>query len=293
VAKSSSLWRVECLVPRAQVDAFAEALSAHCDSVSWRLADDQADAVLTGFTPEEPEARLIDIGLAAIAEALGLAAPRATVAREQIRDWVVESQASFPPVEAGPFFIHGSHIKDLPPAGRIVLLIDAGPAFGSGEHGTTKGCLLAVARLARRPDRPRRVLDMGCGSGVLAMAAAKAIGAQVLACDVDPRSVASTEENARKNRLGHRIRAIRSDGYKSRIVTENGPYDLILSNILARPLMRMAPDLARNLAPGGTVVLSGFVPRDAGRVLAAHQALGLRLMGRSTLEGWTTLVLRG
>jgi ribosomal protein L11 methyltransferase len=284
---------VECLVPLAQVDAFAEALSSHCESVSWRVADDQPAAVLTGFSPEEPEAHRVDIGLAAIAEALGLAAPRATVAREQIRDWVVESQASFPPVEAGPFFIHGSHIKEMPPAGRIVLLIDAGPAFGSGEHGTTKGCLLAIARSARRHNRPRRVLDMGCGSGVLAMAAARAIGASVLACDVDPRSVEATEQNAHKNRLSHRIHAIRSDGYKSRTVTEGGPYDLILSNILARPLMRMAPDLARNLAPGGTGVLSGFVPRDAGRVLAAHQALGLRLMGRSNLEGWTTLILKG
>ena len=293
MAKLPSLWRVECVVPVVRAEAFAEALADHCESVSWRLADDQPDAVVTGFTASEPDAKRIDQALAAIAEALGLPAPWSRLAREQIRDWVVESQASFPPVDAGPFFIHGSHIKEAPPSGRIVLRIDAGPAFGSGEHGSTKGCLLAVAGLARRRSGIRRVLDMGCGSGVLAMAAAKALGATVLACDVDPRSVEATRQNAGKNGLAHRIRAIRSDGYRSRAVVEGGRYDLILSNILARPLMRMAPDLVRHLAPGGTVVLSGFVPRDAGRVLAAHRTFGLRLTGRSNMEGWTTLVLRG
>jgi ribosomal protein L11 methyltransferase len=288
MTKPAGLWRVEVEVPLTLVDAFAEALGAHCASVSWTLKDDATEAMLTGFNETKPDAMAVGLALAAVAEPFGLDTPRAWISHEAPRDWVVETAASFPPVEAGPFFFYGSHFEGQPPADKVSLLIDYGAAFGSGEHGSTKGCLLALAKLkAKGP-----VLDMGCGTGVLGLAIAKLRRLPVLAVDVDERAVAVTAENAKRNGQSHRLRALRSDAYRSRAVAEGRPYGLILSNILARPLMRMAPDLARHLGGGGYAVLSGFLERDAGRVLAAHTALGLRLVERRSLDGWTTLTLR-
>ena len=288
-AVAGSLWRVEAAVPVGRVEAFAEALEGHCDSVAWTVRDDSDRAVLTGFARHRPEAAAIALVLGVTAEIFGLSPPQVEIRSEKPRDWVLETTARFPPVEAGRFFIHGSHHTGGTPAGRLGLALDAGGAFGSGEHGSTKGCLLAISALGHR--KIRRVLDMGCGSGVLALAIAKAHRVPVLASDIDDKAVAVAAANARRNRLSAWVRVVRGDGYRSRIVAEGGPYDLIVSNILARPLIRMAPDLRRHLARGGIAVLSGFVSGDARAVLAAHRALGLRLSRRLDVDGWTTLVL--
>ncbi len=284
----STVWRVEFAVPRAAAPPFAEAIEAHCAAVSWTAPDD-GDALITAFTAEEPNREAIGMALEAIAEILGLDVPQTCFTPEAPRDWVVETEARFPALDVGRFHIMGSHIADAPPFGRIALRIDAGPAFGSGEHGSTSGCLIALEGLAHRP--VRRILDMGCGSGILAIAAARIWQASVLACDIDRRSVAVTRINAERNRVGKRIRAIAGDGYHCQAVSECRPYDLIVSNILARPLMRMAGDLGRHLAPGGVAVLSGFIPRAAARVLFAHRAAGLCLRRKIEIDGWVALVV--
>lgn len=286
---AGSLWRIEAAVPLARVEAFAEALEGHCDSVAWTVRDDSDQAVLTGLARQRPEPATIDVALGVAAEAFGVSAPQVDIRPERPRDWVLETQTRFPPVDAGRFFIYGSHYAGGVPAGRLGLALDAGHAFGSGEHGSTKGCLLAISALAQR--KIRRALDMGCGSGVLALAIAKHCRVPVLASDIDDKAVAVAAANARRNRLTAWVRVVRGDGYRSRAVAETGPYDLIVSNILARPLIRMAPDLRRHLGRPGIVVLSGFISRDAGGVLAAHRALGLRLRRRLDVDGWTTLVL--
>jgi ribosomal protein L11 methyltransferase len=171
----------------------------------------------------------------------------------------------------------------------VPIRLDAGLAFGSGEHASTRGCLLALDELARRR-RFRRVLDMGCGSGILAIAAAKCWPARVLAVDNDPKAVVVAQENADQNGVAGQIRVRWSEGYRSPAVRSAGPYDLIFANILADPLCDMARDLARHLAPGGTAILSGLFDRQAARVIEAHRAVGLRLRRCLQLEIWTTLV---
>jgi ribosomal protein L11 methyltransferase len=208
------------------------------------------------------------------------------------KDWVAESRKALPPISAGRFYLHGSHVKGPVPRGRIALEIDAGAAFGTGRHETTRGCLLAMDRLARQGRRIRKVLDMGCGTGVLALAAAKLWPEIVLAADNDPDAVRVARENVGVNALAGRVRVIRSAGYGATAIRRAAPFDLILANILARPLCRMAPSLARHLAPGGRAVLSGLLTSQALEVLQAHAQCGLALDFQRALGNWSVLVLR-
>lgn len=209
----------------------------------------------------------------------------------QHQDWVSQVQANFPALAAGRFYVHGSHQSGSAPPGLIPILLDAGAAFGTGEHETTYGCLLAMDRLMKRRAY-RRILDMGCGSGILAIAAAKARrSAFVHAVDNDPVSVCVSRENAVRNQVAGRVRLAVGDGYAASLV--QGHYDLIISNILARPLMRMAGDLRRHLAPGGTVVLAGLLSWQARMVLAAHRCQSLRLAQQFSIGRWSILVLEG
>jgi ribosomal protein L11 methyltransferase len=240
----------------------------------------------------EPDRAEVAAWLAPIAEQAGLGQLAFTLEPLAEADWLAHNAAQFPPQEAGRFWIHGSHVRQGPPDGRVPILIDAGAAFGSGDHASTRGCLLALDRLARRR-RFRRVLDVGCGSGVLAIAAAKVWPARVLAVDFDPVAVRVTAENARLNGVAGQVWAAASEGFASPEVGAIGPYDLILLNILAEPLIAMAPDVARALAPGGMVVLAGLLDRQAPAVLGAYRACRLRPAFRIDLGLWATLVLKG
>ncbi|HVA13569.1 MAG TPA: 50S ribosomal protein L11 methyltransferase, partial [Stellaceae bacterium] len=194
-----------------------------------------------------------------------------------------------PPLAVGRFFIHGSHFRAPIPPGRLALEIDAATAFGTGEHATTRGCLTALDAMA--PRSVARILDMGTGTGILAMAAAKRWRRRVVARDIDPESVRVAAHNARRNGVAGLIAVNRSTGYRERGVAGRQPYDLVLANILAKPLERMARDLGRVLAPGGVAVLSGLLESQASAVLAAHRLLRLRLKQRVVIDGWATLVL--
>jgi ribosomal protein L11 methyltransferase len=216
---------------------------------------------------------------------------RATVARVPDKNWVLESRKGLPEFTAGPFFIHGSHFHGRPPRGKIALEIDAGMAFGTGRHETTRGCLLALARLAKTR-RYRKPLDVGTGTGILAFAAARLWNVTVTAGDNDRDSVRVARENAGINGLQKNVKILLSDGYKAKAIRNGAPYDLITANILANPLIALAPSLARALAPKGTAVLSGLMRDQEKAVLAAHEGVGLVLDFRLRLEDWSVLVLK-
>ena len=207
-------------------------------------------------------------------------------------DWLAETRRAFPPFDVGRFFVCGSHAARPVPAGRIPLTINAATAFGSGEHETTRGCLEALLRLDAEGVRASNVLDLGTGSGILAIAAAKIFGAAVLAVDSDPAAIAEAEANAGRNGVGDRVTAASSIGYDAVIVGRRAPFDLVFANILAGPLVLLAPDLARHLAAGrGVAVLSGLLDEQAAVVLAAHDRVGLALRFAIDHGPWRTLVL--
>lgn len=291
------VWRVEIVVPLAAVEAFEAVLECFTDSVSWFLNDPDADETdenllwrLEGYSRTPVERAEIESALEVTAAAMGREAPGLKIEQVQGTDWVTANLQAFPPISAGRFFVHGSHFEGQPPAGRIALKIDAGTAFGSGEHATTYGCLMALDKLLRRR-RFRHPLDLGCGSGILGIAAAKSLRVKVTMSDIDPVSVDVANRNAKRNGAAAYATAFLSDGYGSRALKSRRPYDLILANILARPLAAMAADLASHLAPDGIAVLSGLLNRQERFVLAAHRAQRLTLFGKIRMNGWTALVI--
>lgn len=206
-------------------------------------------------------------------------------------DWVSKSLAGLKPVEAGRFVVHGSHDRWRIPANRIGIEIEAGLAFGTGHHGSTRGCLLALDRLIKRPRPKRGVLDVGTGTGVLAIAAAKALRRHVLASDIDLRAVRTARENARLNRVGNWIEVTRAGGLQARRFRTRAPYAIVCANILLAPLKRLAGPIARLVAPGGHVVLSGLLRAQETPASGAYLPHGFKFVCRIPLEGWVTLVL--
>jgi ribosomal protein L11 methyltransferase len=208
------------------------------------------------------------------------------------RDWLAQVRAGLTPVEAGRFTVYGSHDRARVAPNRIGLEIEAALAFGTGHHATTRGCLLALDGLARSGRRYARVADIGTGTGVLAMAAARLWPARVLAADVDPTATATARMNLAANRAAIRVRTLTAAGFRHPALHAAAPCDLVLANILAAPLRRLAPEMARHAARGGTVVLSGLLDRQAGGVLAVYRGWGFRRRAAVRLDGWTTLVLQ-
>lgn len=286
-----AVWRISLIVPGHAAQAFGEALGGLTEAVSWEAPEKAgADARVDAFFESEPEAAALRACLEGAAAAIGLPVPKPDVVWLPPRDWLDENRRAFEPFSVGRYFIHGSDFHGSLPAARIPIEVDAGLAFGSGRHESTAGCLTALDGLAERPIR--RVLDMGCGSGILAIAAARTWPARVVASDVDPAAVRVAAANARANGVAARLRVVPSDGYAARDIRRHRPYDLIVANILAGPLRRMAPALARHLRPGGYAVLAGFVAADAEAVLEAHRRVGLVLARTVDTGGWRTLVLR-
>jgi ribosomal protein L11 methyltransferase len=207
------------------------------------------------------------------------------------RDWVKDSLIGLRPVRAGRFVVHGAHDKARVPSHCVSLQIEAATAFGTGHHGTTRGCLLALDALARRRQRPRRILDLGTGTGVLAIAAAKIFRMPVLAIDIDPRSVAVARENARLNGVGSLVTVVHGAGLRAPDVAKRAPFDLVMANILLRPLQRLAAPVARQLVPNARVVISGVLAAQANGALAAYRSQGLMLERSFVLDGWVTPIM--
>ena len=209
----------------------------------------------------------------------------------EAKDWVKASLEDLVPVPAGRFVVHGQHDRERVAPNKLGIEIEAALAFGTGHHGTTRGCLLLLDHVLKAW-RPRRVLDLGTGTGVLAIAAAKALHQKVLASDIDPPSVQVARENARLNGSGHLVQAIRATGFAAPQFVAAAPFDLVLANILANPLRQLASPMARHLAPSALVILSGLLTHQAPGVIAAYRARGLVPVRHLRIEGWSSLLLR-
>ncbi len=283
------LWQVSCSLPPEAADLFEEYLRQHCSSVSSMAGVKDTLWRIEGLLESEPDRDVIERGARALARDTGFEAPTFVYDMRPPVNWLAENLLAFPPVRWKQYFIHGSHYDEPLPCGATALKLDAGTAFGSGEHATTGGCLLALDKLARK-HRFERMLDVGCGSGILSIAMAKTWNGSVLAVDIDPESVIVTARNARNNQVGAQLRALESDGYKNREIALSGPYDLITANILARPLARMANDLHNALVPGGIAVISGIIIRDAPWMINVHRMVGMHLVEQVNVKGWAALV---
>ncbi len=258
----------------------AAASTAHWNAVPWMVE------VFFGQPPDEAAMREL-VALEA-GEELAATATFGMVAQ---RDWVASSLAGLTPVRAGRFLVHGAHSRDAVQPNDIGLEIEAALAFGTGHHGTTRGCLLMLERVLKRR-RPQRVLDVGTGTGVLAIAAASALKCRVAAGDIDKVSVAAARSNARLNRAGAYVHPVAASGLQHPSLRGRRAYDLVLANILAKPLRLLAAPLAASVADGGEIVLSGLLARDVRGVVSAYAWQGFHLAGRMDLEGWATLLLQ-
>ncbi|HYI28285.1 MAG TPA: 50S ribosomal protein L11 methyltransferase [Bradyrhizobium sp.] len=209
----------------------------------------------------------------------------------EAKDWVKATLADLVPVRAGRFVVHGQHDRANVPANKLGIEIEAALAFGTGHHGTTRGCLLLLDEVLKA-HLPRRVLDLGTGTGVLAIAAARALRIKVLASDIDPLAVRVARENARLNGVGDLVQAIPATGFSAPEFSARAPFDLVLANILANPLRQMATPMAEHLAPAALVILSGLLPQQAQSVVAAYRARGLVLRRHLGIEGWSSLLMQ-
>jgi ribosomal protein L11 methyltransferase len=272
------------------LEGFEAALANACDTVGFFRNHDTGVWRVEGV-------KQVGVNEAELASSLAVASLLTGVSPELERSataadgWLARTYASFPEQLIGErFAVRGTHLTGPEMPNRITLTLDAGLAFGTGEHGSTRGCLIALETVARR--RPRRILDIGTGSGILAMAAARLLNQTVLATDIEPWAVRVAAENAALNGVAHLVSVRLADGWRDPLVRRRGPYDLVFANILARPLCLMARDLAQNLAPGGTAILAGLLAGQARWVLAAHLAQGLRLERMLPQGPWTTIVVR-
>ena len=277
-------------LPEEAVPAFEAALQTVCVTVAY-FRDEPTDTWRIEGVREAGWGDDELTGALALAAAVGgIEAPDLQIGPIEAEGWLARTVESFPEAPIGRrFLVRPTHVPNPVTHGRIVLRLDAGLAFGSGEHASTQGCLMAFEAMAHR--RPRRVLDLGTGSAILAIAAAQRLHRPVLATDIEPWSVRVAADNAALNGVQRLVAARLADGWRHRVVRA-GRYELIFANILARPLCSMARDLAAHLVPGGTAILAGLLGTQARMVLAAHRRQGLRLERRIDVGPWTTLVLR-
>ena len=272
---------------RADAEAAADAIDNHpgLEGATYSILEEDEDKGLWRIdafpTNDDEDAGLLDV----------LAGYPLKVVREQLADadWLAMALSGLPPVRAGRFFVYGMHDRGRLPASTVNLRIEAGAAFGTGHHGTTVGCLMAYDKLIKAR-KFAKVLDVGAGTGLLAIAAARTGSKIAVGTDIDRPSVRISKENAKVNRANARF--VHASGLSNRLVTDNAPYDLVFANILARPLISLAQDIKNALVPGGTVILSGLLRTQERMVKAAYISRGFKVVNRIHRDAWAALVLQ-
>lgn len=285
-----SVDQLSATLTKEQAYALVDAVMAAEDlaiTASAHENEETGEWVFEATCDAEPDVEAFD---ALAREVLGGKVSFAVEAIDPDVNWVAKSLEGLQPVVAGGFYVHGSHEASPPPSGVTPILIDAAQAFGTGHHETTTGCLEAIDRVLKRR-RFRSMIDVGTGTGVLAIALAKRTHLPVLATDIDPIAVTTAADNARDNGVGRYVIAIEATGLEHRQITTSAPYDLIVANILAGPLAALAPGMRKIAEPGCVVVLSGILIHQAPRVIAAYSRMGIVLKQKITKKEWATLVM--
>lgn len=309
----TAVWKVSFTVPYEVADIFADALEATIwpealaistleaepgsgplvqTASDWNEVEAHGIWRIEALYADEPEGKIIR-GLISHAEKeSGVTAEDFRIELLPDEDWVSRSLEGLEPVRAGRFFVYGGHDTDKVPAGAIPLLVEAGQAFGTGHHETTSGCLEYISEIVK-PGMPINALDIGTGTGVLAIAIAKLARVNVLASDIDPVAVRITKENAKANGVSSFVTAVTAKGFGHTSLAARAPYDLIVANILARPLVSLAPAFRTHLKPGGILILSGTLRTQENMVANAIRMQGMRLVSRKPMGDWVTLRMAG
>ncbi len=284
------IWRVSFEIPGDLASPFANALEPFVETLMWSVDEDVQDQQrMEGYSTVAPDTVALLQALIATAQENGVATPVLTSEYLKARDWLSENLKDFPPINEGRFFIHASHIEERPLPGRLVMRIDPGTAFGTGTHATTSGCLMALEELGKKYTI-KKPLDMGSGSGILSIAMAKLWHVHVVGVDIDPQARCVAHRNARLNATAKLLSFHTGKGFLR--LPKHARYDMIVANILARPLRSMAVNLVRHLSPRGHVILSGLIEKDKRFVLAPYLDQGLKLQRHIVRDGWLTLVLK-
>jgi len=285
------IWEVGFEAPLQSLEDYAFALEALGASLTWALDDDLPPLLpATAFVAKQEayDAQRIEHEIQSLFENHGLKPVALTVQLVPEKDWVLENQKQFPPLTIGGFFLYSPLMPVAAPQGLIPINLTAAVAFGSGEHATTQGCILALEMVKKQGVMAKSALDMGCGSGILAMVIAKLWPeVPILACDFDLFAVKTAQENAAINTLPQ-ITALHSDGFEK---IQGQTFDLIAANILANPLIEMAPAMVAHLNPGGRIILSGLLESQAADVLKPYRYLGMKCLENFGIAGWSTLSL--
>lgn len=285
------LWEIVIeVVDKAAVPHLEAILEGYVSGVASFEQADGTSWKVTGYAETAPDEAAIEAGAGRATVEAGIAPAHVHIALMPPTDWVAEVEKSLKPIHVGPYYVYGSHITGPPPPGAVPLKIDAGLAFGTGSHETTSGCLLALEALYPETG-PVNPLDVGTGSGILAIALAKRYGGAVLGSDIDPIAVRVAAENADINGVAGLVRFLDCPGLDAPEIAGGAPYDLIIANIVANPLIALAPDIAGALAPGGKVILSGLLSEQVDDVSAAYRTEGLVVQDTVPLNNWRTLVL--
>jgi ribosomal protein L11 methyltransferase len=266
--------------------AAASAFEERPGASSWKSEAQWIVEAYFGTPPDEKKVRALIAIVAGNA-----AAGEALFCTMDERDWVKSSLEELQPVRAGCFLIHGAHRRDAVTPNDIAIEIEAALAFGTGHHGSTRGCLIMLSLVARKR-RPRAILDLGTGSGILAIAAAKLFKRDVYAGDIDPVCVNAARANAKRNGVGSYVHPVLAKGTAHPLLRQGAPYDLVMANILARPLRDLAPEMAKRTLSGADIILSGLIARDVQGVIAAYRLQPIFMVRWMEVDGWATLLMQ-
>lgn len=302
-SNNTSIWKISIIsteefLPSLEEIMYAAAQDNYPSITAFEIEGDPENKLMEIYFADLPDKNAIEIAVAETAKIFGIAPPTCTLERVIDKDWVAESQKLLTPIEAGDFYLYGSHDEKTIPSRKIPILMEAGQAFGTGSHETTNGCLLAIDALGKSIT-PNNILDLGCGSGVLAVAMAKIWQSKIIASDIDPIATKTTIENLKSNGIelvdyeytAQGVAVITSNGFENGVIASSGPYDLIVANILAEPLKQLAPDIVKNLSPRGILVLSGLLQDQDNSVRTTYEKQGLHVKSTFPINEWQTLVL--